>query len=408
MIALGDRGDIASVIDEWCDDIGRRLGHCDIHVRTCRRVTLMFVAWAKVRSAEQIDPVSVMRWLRHRGEQVSRKTALNEMSVLRTFVDWLVASGHLTHNRISGIRLPRAPKSRGCRPFTIEEAAAIILAAEEAEGSSGRSRIHGPLRSTFYRVMLFTGLRFSELRVQEWQDVSLAERWLRVTHDKARRHDVIPISQQTADALVRWSRWSKGPLVFPHVPCNKSLERDMESAGVEVVAGNWHRFRKCLITTLRKKGATLNQVCRVARHLDPKTTMLSYDWHELDELRQVTALFPQLCEVNTFSVDRCRHFPDKTAGDVHEHPSTNPEPFDVPPSASQNVAASTSAGGTSIGSSIVRDQRTWRDSTPSVAELVPWALLVFELMRKGASCPARSAESASSSSSSDLRPSPES
>lgn len=295
MIAHAGQGDVRALVEEWVEDIGQRLGHCPIHVRTCRRVAMAFVAWSGVQSPEQIEPVSVMRWLRARGESVGRKTVLNEMSVIRTFADWLVSCGILSHNRIAGIRLPRAPKSKGCLPFTVDEATRIVAAAEAAElRAGGLPRAGGPLRSTFYRFILFTGLRFSEAAAQLWEDIDLNEMTLRVTHDKARRADVIPISPQAAETLRRWQPWSTGPLVFPRVPCNKSLERDMRSAGVEIKAGNWHRFRKCLITTLRRNGASLNQICRVARHVDPRTTMQSYDLHELDELRPVVQLFPNL------------------------------------------------------------------------------------------------------------------
>ncbi len=294
MIAHAGQGDVRALVEEWVEDIGQRLGHCPIHVRTCRRVAMSFVAWASIHEADQIEPITVMRWLRARGQIVSRKTVLNEMSVIRTFADWLVSCGILSHNRVAGIRLPRAPKSRGCLPFTVDEATRIVAAAEDAERRPGAHRAHGPLRSTFYRFVLLTGLRFSEASAQLWEDIDLESLTLRVTHDKARRNDVIPITRQVADSLVRWRAWSTGPLVFPRVPCNKSLERDMRAAGVEIKAGNWHRFRKCLITTLRRNGADLNQICRVARHVDPRTTMQSYDLHEVDELRPIVQLFPNL------------------------------------------------------------------------------------------------------------------
>ena len=402
MIAHGDHDDIAPLIAEWCEDIGKRLEHCAIHVRTCRRVASMFCAWAKIRSADQIDPLSVMRWLRARGDRVSRKTALNEMSVIRTFVDWLVSAGHLEHNRIAGIRLPRAPKSRGCQPFTIDEARAIIEAADLAESSSGRSRIHGPLRSSFYTVMLLTGLRFSEMRAQRWDDIHFGERWLRVTHDKSRRCDVIPLSAQTVAALRRWRNWSTGELVFPNAPCNKSLDRDQKAAGVAVQPGNWHRFRKCLITTLRRKGASINEICRIARHVDPKTTMNSYDWHELDDLRKVTELFPSLPKMAGFGVDTRCDFADKTRGNVHAPARTNSEDVDARPSARENVAPSNGAGRASISSgNSASDQRTWRDSNPPVPDLFLWLTLADALMRKGASW--QQSDTDSSSQSSDSR-----
>lgn len=235
-----------------------------------------------------------LAWLEHGGWR--GKTQRNRASVLRAFGDWLETSGRVSANPFRAIRLPRAASAPGAEPFTLEELRSLLRAVRALEETSDRRRgRHGPMRSTFYAFLALTGLRYSEAAGQAWADVDLAGAAIVVTCDKSRRRDVLPLCAECVGLLARWAWWSSaGGLVFPVVPCHKTLVADCARAGIARGRGAWHRFRKAAITERARRVATYRDVQGFARHTDPRITLGVYDRVRLDELRPVAEAMPAL------------------------------------------------------------------------------------------------------------------
>lgn len=201
-------------------------------------------------------------------------------SRLRLFCSWLVARGDLKRNPLDGVKLPRVRGGRGpgARAFDEGEVAALIAAAVASESRHWQARQFGPVRSSLYIVLAHTGLRYSEAMRMRWDWIDWRHATLRVRADKAGRGDSIPLHPEAVEALRRLrddpatrSRITRREFVFLRVS-HHSLVRDMRRAKVERRVdgrgGQWHCFRKGLVTALLARGATSAEVQKISRHAD--------------------------------------------------------------------------------------------------------------------------------------------
>ena len=321
------------LLERWRSDMRDRLRYSDVHVRKSVQQVRAFLDFC---GDDEPTRKHALEWLASSSD-LAAKTVRNRRGAIKAWGDWLVDRGDYDSNPFTNIRTAKATRSRGAAPFTIEEVRAIIAAAERAEAKNDkRVRKYGPLRSTLYAFMTETGLRFSECRRQEWRDIDLEGKTLAVTRDKAGRRDTLPLSAHCAALLESWREWSPGPMLFPTMPSHHTLAKDMRAAGLDPTApGQWHRFRKAAITERAKRGAPLRELHKYARHADASMTAQSYDFAEVDELRESAELLPDL-------LGRLKKSPEKSSGEGHKKPksgetaprgseSDDPEPRRTPP-----------------------------------------------------------------------------
>lgn len=142
-------------------------------------------------------------------------------------------------------------------------------------------------------------------------DVDLPGAMLRVRADKAGRGDWVPLHPEAVEA-VRTLILARGkkpddPL-FSKV-WSETLMADMQAAGVPrrtgEGAGLWHSFRKMNVTERLIAGAGLEDVRRLARHVDSRTTMDHYARKAATELKKSAEILPRL---NGFAVRELRTF----------------------------------------------------------------------------------------------------
>lgn len=318
---------ISHWLNQWRSDQLDRLGYSPMEVEKARRALIRIFDDTGIRTVDQLKRRPLMAWLSRyvreqeaRGFKGARKTALNHSSRLASFGEFLKLAEVLEVNPIDGIKMPRARRRKGAAPFTAEDVSKLITAAEHCEATKWQARQFGPLRSTFYAFLAHTGLRYSEAKMQRWDDIDLTDATMRVTHDKARRNDTIPLTRECVAALRLWRPWSRGARLFPQVPSHHSLIDDMERAGVAGVRegrqGQWHRFRKCAVQVRRQAGADIAVLTKLARHADPAMTIGKYDEAEMTEMRAVAELMPQL---NGF-LKKCV---DNGGDNPFTHPATN-------------------------------------------------------------------------------------
>lgn len=256
------------------------LGRTEAHAERSARVVGWFLeaagdTWAAVR------PLEASRWLAGcRG-----KTRSNRLSALRAWAGWCCAVELLERNPFAGLPRPRIERGTGADPMTVEELRRLLSMLEELEAAGdGRRGRWGPLRSTLYAFLALTGLRIGEAAAQEWADVDTSGGWLRVTRDKARRRDLLPLSAECCRLLERWRWWSQGPRVFPAIPSHHTIRRDLAAAGI-AGAGQFHRFRKLAVTARAAAAVDYRALSRFARHSDMGTTLRHYDRVRAEELR---------------------------------------------------------------------------------------------------------------------------
>jgi integrase len=310
------REDLVGDIDAWIEDSIDRLGRDRYSAAKQARIVLRFARESGVRSLEEISARLVTAWLARIGhEGAASQTRANALSAIRSFVRWAVEVERLDANPLELVRLARRERSgQGASAFTADEVAALVaIARRDIEESNLRLSKGADLRATLYLVLATTGLRIGEARTQRWADVDLERRSLVVTRDKARRRDSIPLCEEAVEVLRWWRSRCEGPLVFAMVPTHRTLERDMRRCGIESGAGQWHRFRKAAITIRAEAGVPMWDLTRLARHVDPRTT-LRYVTARDEALARAAEAMPRLVVETTLSLEGRESSPESTRG----------------------------------------------------------------------------------------------
>ena len=227
--------------------------------------------WARrwvEHAGDQLTPASCVSWLSamSMSRKLSPQTIRNRISLCRQFAGWLVVQGRLSINPWVSIPAPRGRAGVGADALTQDEVNRLIVAAERAaRHPDGRIRNNANARAVLYRLLNGTGMRWGEWRWQRWDDVDLERAEIKVTKDKSRRRDTLPISASVVATLRAWRQISQGETVFTDYPTQKGLDRDMKSCGIEG-RGKWHRMRVGFITSAFELGVPADLIQKLVRH----------------------------------------------------------------------------------------------------------------------------------------------
>lgn len=299
-------GCLVEELGEWVEDSVARLGRDRFSTEKAARIVGRFISDARIRSLEDIRARPLTGWIRDLAAAgASGQTRANALAAVRSFVRWAVETERLAENPIEHVRIARKERSAsGAEAFTADEVARLVeVARDDISSPNLRLQRGADARMALYITLATTGLRLGEVKAQTWRDVDLKARTLTVTHDKARRRDTVPLCDEAVEIL-RW--WRERSLdaggsaamhadakVFPSIPTHRTLERDMARAGVASGVGQWHRFRKTAVTLRAEAGVPMWDLTRIARHVDPRTT-LRYVTPRDDALRRAAAAMPRL------------------------------------------------------------------------------------------------------------------
>ena len=260
---------LAATISDWRRHLERDLQRAPSHIRGCVRVVERFVAEAGISDAASLTTASIAEWCR----RFRPKTALNRRGNIGAWSDWLVEQQIIAANPARAVRLPRARPGRGAVPLRPAEMARV-LAHLRAQSSTDR-RCTVRYRLLVYRLMWETALRASEMWRQEWRDIDLEARTMRVSADKQMRADLLPLTLAACATLRELARWRVDLRVLPRTVSHHIARRDFASAGCDG-AGTWHRIRKGSITAMARAGTPLWSLARLSRHRSIATLVDRY------------------------------------------------------------------------------------------------------------------------------------
>lgn len=228
---------------------------------------------------------------RKKPRPASPQTRNHYLVQIRSFCAWLVRRGTLPSNPLEEIRPQpvEVDRRRVRRHVGAEDFRKLLEAA--AAGPMVES-VSGADRAAIYLVATWTGFRRKEL-------ARLTVRSLRFTDDppaihlgaefsKNKRKSVIPLHPDLANRLKTWLA-SKGVVeidapLFPLITAGGYLRDtaammrvDLKAAGIDYEGADgfadFHALRHTFVSNLEIAGIPLAQMQRLARHMDPKTTM---------------------------------------------------------------------------------------------------------------------------------------
>ena len=227
--------------------------------------------WARrwvEHAGDKLTPASCVAWLSDMsmGRKLSPQTIRNRMSICKQFCSFLLIMGRIQSNPWISIPAPRGRAGVGADALTQDEINRLIDAAERAaRHPDGRIRNNANARAVLYRLLNGTGMRWGEWRFQRWDDIDLDRAEIKVTKDKSKRRDTLPLSASVVATLKGWRQVIQGETVFKDYPTQKGLDRDMKSCGIKG-RGKWHRMRVGFVTNAFELGLPVELIQRLVRH----------------------------------------------------------------------------------------------------------------------------------------------
>ena len=275
-------------LKRWKRDRVSRLGLSEYDTNKCVRIVQRAAELMEWKTIDDLTPSACVAWLQNLAQNGNaRGTLRNGMGAVRSLGHYLVQVEVWELNRLESVQTPKvraAHRGPGARAFTVDEVRRLIKVADHLERTDQRAAKFGPLRSTLYRFLFETGLRYSEAMAVRVKDIDEANRTLTVQRDKSERGDTVPLGPETMRILLRWIAIRElvdNDLLFEKQVSHRTLTRDMERAGIprrdeKGQGGQWHCFRKGIVTHHLRNGVDIKKVQKLARHATVQTTLNFY------------------------------------------------------------------------------------------------------------------------------------
>jgi integrase len=277
----------------WVRDSCARLMRDEAEMQRTARIVARFIEDCDIEQPADLRPAALANWLAGLAARRKPRTVRNHLAAIRQWSRWLEVQGIVERQPFESVKTARCDGDDGVDAITEEQAERLIAnARDELHDRRGTVRKNAPARLVAYVLMLDCGLRISEVRAQRWDDVDLDRREMRITRDKARRNDRVPLGDRAVEVL-RMLREVQADgdseeRVVPVGPNAKKLRDDLDRVGCRGEPGVYHRLRKSAITQRALAGVPLAILARWARHRDPATTM-RYVRPTVDEMRRAMA-----------------------------------------------------------------------------------------------------------------------
>lgn len=221
----------------------------------------------------------------------SASTVALRLSVLRQLFEEAKLRGILQRNPAERVRSPRVSQESTTEGLTEKEAAAMLATCVPRDPVRNRSRVKGARDYALLKLMLFTGLRRSEVVRARWGDIH-QERghwvlWVKGKGGKLRKVKLqVAVKRALDDYLEKSGRviTAASPLFVAtqhnrgEVPMHRNtvyrvVKARAKRAGIHQKKITPHSLRHTAITLALDGGASVRQAQYLAGHRDPKTTM---------------------------------------------------------------------------------------------------------------------------------------
>jgi integrase/recombinase XerD len=281
-------------------------GQTPIGARTYIDPLRRFALWADPAVAP--SDVSAGLILDYHGELAARGIAVKTLhcylSGLRRFFVWCVTQAYLTTDPTAGLKWPRLPRhvARCLQPGELAALHAALVAPPA--GLDRRAARSWERNRRVIYLMLFAGLRISEVALLRWEHIKLDVPELLVERGKGGHQRIIPINAGLLTELLRVGadqrvgavcethrRLGEGDNGITVKSLGHVFERWLPALGLEGI--NAHRLRHTFATELRRSGADLEDIRQLLGHEWLETTQI-YLGPDPERLRAAVDRLPQV------------------------------------------------------------------------------------------------------------------
>jgi integrase/recombinase XerD len=278
--------------------------------RAYGRALREFFHFASMKHPAEVVPNDVVLWRdRLRGQKKSAATVAFKLSVVRSFFEYLKASGAVPRNPASTklVFPPELPSEPVGRALSAKEVRYLLSGPD-------REKPEGARDYAMMLVMLRLSLRVSEVCRLRALSVKWSHgRWTLRCKVKGGREEVWPLPKDVKEAIDHYLRLDRkrreiahsgghdAHLFQPHTNYRTlDFDKPLSTRMVQKIVKKWadysrlgdlspHDLRRTAITRALESGLTYRQVQMMSKHKDPKTVM-RYD-HGRENLEQSAVNF---------------------------------------------------------------------------------------------------------------------
>lgn len=251
-----------------------------------RRFLEAFASWFKERHhSEKPADVTTDRiagfLAQRKKDGIAASSARIELVALKIFFRWLTARKHIAADPADPLLPPRQEKHL---PDSLNEQDVQKL-VESVNGTAPLDRRDRAILELFYA----SGIRLSELADAKLENLSLEEKWIRVT-GKGSKTRLSPVGGAACDAIAAWLEHGRPALVKPktqsHVFISKLgtrltpariqqiVKERAALCGLDPARIHPHLLRHSFATHLLNNGADLRVIQEMLGHADIATTQI--------------------------------------------------------------------------------------------------------------------------------------
>jgi integrase/recombinase XerC len=218
------------------------------------------------------------------------RTVRTAIGTLRTFFGYFAESGAMEDNPALSIKMPK--KDAAERHLISDEDLEALL-----DGVSRNPSAFGAARDTaVLSVLIYTGIRRSELLSLEVDHISLNDERLLVQQGKGKKSREVPLCEEAVAALAAWLTIRKGLRCDHNFLFTVDRKRRLYQNGLnslmrraKALAGlrddqsiHLHSIRHAMALRLYENGATITAIQNFLGHTDPTTTLQYLRFRERD------------------------------------------------------------------------------------------------------------------------------
>lgn len=249
-------------------------------------------------AVEQVTVETARGWIAHMADRgLKPATRARRLSCLRSLFEFLIDIGAAATNPFRRVRMPK----KDHQPPTYlspDECRRLLAATDDNHYTVLAFRDRAALS-----LLLFAGLRRSELLGLRVGDVDLQQRTLRVRVGKGQRGRVLPLAEAAAEAVADWLELrpegtthdalltTRGGAAMCATDLQRMFKRTVQKAGIVREGLTLHKLRHTCATLLLGEGVDIVAIQRLLGHASIESTAV-YLHVEMSDLRRAVERHP--------------------------------------------------------------------------------------------------------------------
>lgn len=221
-------------------------------------------------------------------ESAAPSTINRRLVALMKWSEFLVSIGSTTVNLSKSIKIKRIQKQNNIRWLTRKEVGKLLHAIELTKQQNYKK---GMLHQTIVYMAVNLGLRVQEICNVRIMDVDIKRGIVRVNNGKGDKHRVVPLTENTKDAIVKWleERNQESDFLLMSSKSNHITPRAIQhifkkysnQLGIEITP---HSLRHTYCKQLAENGVSIQSIAELAGHSSIETTRV-YVTPSIQELK---------------------------------------------------------------------------------------------------------------------------